>query len=403
MTAGTPGFIGKRLKQAREARGLTTVALAEIVGVTRSAISLHETGNATPQPEVLAKLSSKLNMPMAFFFKPFEVSGDGDTIFYRSLTSTTRTARASAESRYEWLKKDIIPFIREYVNYPEPNVFACDSKPGELTGERIEEIARDVRRSWGLQAGAISDVTLLLENNGIIVSKVELDGPELDAFSAWDKEYNRPYIVANIDKHSAVRWRFNISHELGHLVMHRNVDNRQLANPRGFKIIEQQAHRFAGAFLLPAESFARDVYAPTLDALCSLKPKWKVAIGAMIKRLQDLDIVSEDESKRLWINYNRRGWRREEPLDNDMPFEQPRLLRKALELIGSQFSSVEQIQEQLAIPPREIEQLATLKPGFFNESIPEIVLKANVTKANNAKVLNEAQSVVDNYLRGDNL
>jgi len=400
MTAGTPGFIGKRLKQAREARGLTTVALAEIVGVTRSAISLYENGNATPQPEILARLTSKLNMPMAFFFKPFSVAMK-DTIFYRSLNSTTRTARSSAESRYEWLKKDIISFVREYVNYPEPKVLASDHKLGELTGDRVEGIAGDVRRNWGLRTGPISDVTLLFENNGIIVSKIELGEPKLDAFSAWDRESNRPYIVANIDKNSAVRWRFNISHELGHLVMHKNVDSRQLANPRSFKIIEQQAHRFAGAFLLPAESFARDVYAPTLDALCSLKPKWKASIGMMIKRLQDLDIVSEDEARRLWINYNRRGWRREEPLDNDMPFEQPRLLRKALELIGSQISSVEQIQEQIAIPPREIEQLATLTPGFFNESVPEIVLRTNVAKTTSDKVLNEAQSVVDNYLKSD--
>jgi len=54
--------------------------------------------------------------------------------------------------------------------------------------------------------------------------------------------------------------------------------------------------------------------------LYSLKPKWKVSIGVMIKRLENLDIISEDEAKRLWINYNRRGWRREEPLDNDIPF-----------------------------------------------------------------------------------
>ncbi len=399
MTAGTPGFIGKRLKQAREARGLTTVALAEIVGITRSAISLYENGNATPQVEILAKLTSKLNMPLAFFFKPVSVSTD-DTIFYRSLNSTTRTARASAESRYEWLKRDIIPFVRDYVDYPEPNVFACDCKLGELTGDRLEIIAEEVRKEWGIGTGPISDVTLLFENNGIVVSKVELGEPELDAFSAWDKESNRPYIVTNIDKQSAVRWRFNISHELGHLVMHKDVDRKQLANPRNFKIIEQQAHRFAGAFLLPTESFAKDVYVPTLDALCSLKPKWKVSIGAMIKRLQDLNIISDDEARRLWINYNRRGWRREEPLDNDLPFEQPRLLRKALELIGSEFSSPEQMREQIALPSREIEQLATLAPGFFDESNPIVIIKDTIPKAENERVLSEAQLVVEEYLKG---
>jgi len=83
-------------------------------------------------------------------------------------------------------------------------------------------------------------------------------------------------------------------------------------------------------------------------------------------------------------------------------FEQPRLLRKALELIGSQLNSPEQIQEQLAMPPREIEGLANLMPGFFNESMPQVILKNTGTKANEGKVLDEAQSVVENYLKDSN-
>jgi len=400
MTAGTPGFVGERLRQAREARGLTTVALAELVGVTRSAISLYENGNATPQSEVLIKLSSKLSMPVAFFLKPIN-SHVEDTIFYRSLSSTTRIARASAKTRYQWLSEDIVPFVREYVSYPEPNIGVFNNALGELTDNRIEDIAKIVRSKWGLGAGPISNVTLLFENNGIIVSKIELCEPKLDAFSAWNSADNRPYIVANIDKHSAVRWRFNISHELGHLVMHKNVGNKQLANLRNFKIIEQQANRFAGAFLLPPESFARDIYAPTLDVLRSLKPKWKVAIGAMIKRLENLDIISENEARRLWINYNRRGWRTEEPLDNETPFEQPRLLRKALELLASQLNSPEQIPDQLAMPPREIGGLTNLMPSFFNETIPSVILKNTSSKVSNGEILDEAQSVVENYLKGN--
>jgi len=400
MTVGTPGFVGERLRQARDARGLTTVALADLVGVTRSAISLYENGNATPQPEILTRLSSKLNMPFVFFLKPIN-NHTADTIFYRSLSSTTRIARASARSRYEWLSKDIIPFVRKYVSYTEPNVSISNNTLGELTNNRIEEIAKQARNNWGLGIGPISNVTLLFENNGIIVSKIELCEPKLDAFSAWDSVDNRPYIVSNIDKHSAVRWRFNITHELGHLIMHKNVGKKQLATPRNFKIIEQQAHRFAGAFLLPPESFARDLYAPTLDVLLSLKPKWKVAIGAMIKRLENLDIISESEARRLWINYNRRGWRTEEPLDNELPFEQPRLLRKALELVASQLKSPEQVKELLAMPSREIENLTNLSRDFFRESIPQVILKNTHPEAPGDRVLDEAQSVVDNYLKDD--
>ena len=48
MTAPTVGFQPERLVQAREARGLTSVALSEIVGVSASAISHYERGEHAP-------------------------------------------------------------------------------------------------------------------------------------------------------------------------------------------------------------------------------------------------------------------------------------------------------------------------------------------------------------------
>jgi transcriptional regulator with XRE-family HTH domain len=42
---GTPGFVGDRLREAREARGLSAVSLADLLGITRQAISLYESGH----------------------------------------------------------------------------------------------------------------------------------------------------------------------------------------------------------------------------------------------------------------------------------------------------------------------------------------------------------------------
>jgi predicted transcriptional regulator len=53
MKPGTPGFVGARLKEAREARFLSAIALADLVGVSRQAISLYENGAKTPGPEVM--------------------------------------------------------------------------------------------------------------------------------------------------------------------------------------------------------------------------------------------------------------------------------------------------------------------------------------------------------------
>ena len=55
MKLGTPGFVGPRLREAREGRGLTAMSLAELLGITRSAISYYEKGTTSPQPDVMER------------------------------------------------------------------------------------------------------------------------------------------------------------------------------------------------------------------------------------------------------------------------------------------------------------------------------------------------------------
>ena len=55
---------GKKIKEAREAAGKGVVELAELVGVTYSAISHYESGAKTPGANILATIASALNVPM---------------------------------------------------------------------------------------------------------------------------------------------------------------------------------------------------------------------------------------------------------------------------------------------------------------------------------------------------
>ena len=151
-----------------------------------------------------------------------------------------------------------------------------------------------------------------------MVTVIDMNANDLDAFSTWDSADNRPYIVLGSDTQSPFRTRFNVCHELGHLILHKTCDRRQsLMTGRFFKLIETQADRFAAAFLAPATTFSPDVISPSLDVFRILKPKWRTSIKMMIHRARELDIIDRDEARRLYINYNRRGWNREEPLDRD--------------------------------------------------------------------------------------
>ena len=61
--------IGKRIKEAREAVGLTQAELAKLVGVTPSAITNYENEISHPKEPILYKLFSALNCDANYLFQ----------------------------------------------------------------------------------------------------------------------------------------------------------------------------------------------------------------------------------------------------------------------------------------------------------------------------------------------
>jgi Zn-dependent peptidase ImmA (M78 family)/DNA-binding XRE family transcriptional regulator len=375
MKPGTPGFVGDRLREAREARSLTAVALADLIGVTRAAVSQYEREHQSPSPQVMRKISDSLNLPVQFFLRRPWPEKPG-TVFYRCMSAATKRARLRAERRYKWLR-EIVAFLRDYVHFPGVKFPELDlaADPAEIDDDKIEELASETRRFWGLGRGPISNVTWLLENHGAVVTRCELGATTLDAFSEWSPSDSTPYVILASGKGSAARSRYDAAHELGHMVMHRHVRNSLLQQAESFNFIEAQAHRFAGAFLLPARTFADDAYSLSLDGFRALKEKWRVSIAAMIKRAAQLDLINEAHEHRLWINLGRRKWRTKEPLDDVLEPEQPRFLRRAMELlITKAIVAPNEFPLRLTLAARDIEELTGLDPGYLSEAEPDIEL-----------------------------
>ena len=185
------------------------------------------------------------------------------------------------------------------------------------------------------------------------------------------------FIYLNSDKNILARSRFDACHELGHLILHSAVDKTTLNKTIDFKILEEQAHHFSAAFMFPAQSFVNELWGISLESFRSLKARWKVSIAAMISRAIQLELIDEDEAKRLWINRNRRGWREFEPLD-DLPPEKPKMLSNSFTvLLENKIKTKEQILSDLALAANDIEQLSNLPPGFFKdkEELSEVKLK----------------------------
>jgi Zn-dependent peptidase ImmA (M78 family)/transcriptional regulator with XRE-family HTH domain len=329
MRSGTPDFVGARLREAREARGLAGATLAELIGVSRQAVSQYERRGLTPAPPVMARICTVLAMPYDYFLSPSrERIG---TLFFRSFASATKTERTKQYQRQKWRRR-IVSFLGRYLTFPPvrtPALYSGD--PRDLSAEDVEAFATKARRHLGLGDGPITNIVLLLENHGAIIVRTPFQARTLDAFSEWSEDDGRPYFVLNADKRSAARSRFDVAHELAHMFMHRHLQSA--SHPAYRQQLEGQAHRFAGAFLAPAAAFKRVFHARSVDELVDLKQRWGLAIAALVRRACDLQLITPSQYRRMMTSIGQRGWRTREPLDDTLEPEKPRLLRRSVDVL----------------------------------------------------------------------
>jgi Zn-dependent peptidase ImmA (M78 family)/DNA-binding XRE family transcriptional regulator len=368
MSVGTPGFNGERLVEARQARGLSAVALAEVVGVSAQSVSQYERGKQSPRPEIMAVIAARLNLPLSYFMRP-SAGLDSAPIFWRCRATASSVARQRAEIRLRWVK-DILSYLAGFLEFPAPDLPNM-SPPGnfrDITNDFLETAATSLRSAWGVGNGPMPDLLLEIENHGIVVSRINMGAEKQDGFSQLCRSTGIPFMILSRDKASAVRQRFDAAHELAHVLMHQAVENKRLNTAADNKILEDQAHYFASALLLPSEQFLQELWSPSLDAMLALKDRWKVSVGAMIKRCESLGVIDREAAQRLWINYGRRQWRNGEPLDGKIEKERPRLLRRSIELLLSEkVQSVSQILGSTSLNVRDLEELCDLDPGILSD------------------------------------
>jgi Zn-dependent peptidase ImmA (M78 family)/transcriptional regulator with XRE-family HTH domain len=371
MTMGVSGFIGERLVEAREAREIMTQsALAGLLGVSNRAISQYENNKISPRPEIVTELANLLKVKESFFFMPL-LQKEPNPIFWRSRHVTVKDSRTLARRKFDWSKWLIDVYLKTYLDTPELNFPSrketnVSDNPKCLTDNQIEQITLIVREFWGLGLLPIDNMCALLENNGVLLTYCILNSEKLDAFSNQSEYDGSFHIRLSTDKGSAVRSRFDAAHELGHLILHSHLPASYF-NDKTHNLIESQANRFASAFLLPAESFKKDIWMPSIEAFRALKCQWKVSVGAMIKRCDDIGLFGDDESKvqRMWLKY-KRDWRAIE--QDDIAFEQPQLMKRCIDtLLDARVKTKSQILFDVPFNQNDIETLLNLPEGYLSE------------------------------------
>ena len=335
---------GDHIKSARLFRGLSLSDLSNKTGITKQALSLYENETIRPEISKLVAIAQALDFPIEYFMSLDNFQVKTESTYFRSLLSTPKIARTAQSVRVEFIAK-IYEILIDYVDFPDRNfpdiAFSGRNAFSECADEEetseIESIATQCRKFWGLGFGPIVNLQKTVESNGIIITSLFTDKDEIDAFSqSTIINGNSVYIIVLNSTKNNVRTRFDIAHELGHIFLHPWSENIEELSRQEFKERESQANKFAGAFLLPRESFGNDVshYPTKLEYYLHLKEKWNVSIQAMIYRTHQLKIISTTQYQYLMRQISKRGWRSCEPYDRPFNIEKT-LLQEAIELLFS--------------------------------------------------------------------
>ncbi|MBL8657710.1 MAG: ImmA/IrrE family metallo-endopeptidase [Altererythrobacter sp.] len=366
MSVIAQGFVGARLTEARMALGLSATVFADLADLSVQSVSKYENDRQTPKLDGVHRFASILKVPYDYFFRPVAPKDD-KPIFWRARLSAPPTARDRAEVRLEWMK-ELVDYLASYFDLPVLNVPRFDfSEENFGSSDFIERVATEIREFWDIRPGPMPDTIEQLETNGVLVSRIHVRADKLDAFSQWSDRFNVPFVMLSRDKASACRQRFDVLHELVHIACHANVSQKRLNDRAFYKAVEKQADQIASAMLMPEAEFIGELYAPSLDGFLTLKERWGASVAAMIMRSKQLDLIDDDDARRLWINYNRRGWRNGEPLDGKLEKEEPHLIRRSFELLIEEgVQSTSQIVKALPFPTADLEELADLEPGTLS-------------------------------------
>lgn len=365
-------FNGERLKKARIYRGLTVAELAEKVESQRQTLSMYEIGKSQPADDSLVKrIARELSFPVKYFYEHTPSPATG-TVYFRSLLTTNKKYRSEQIVKMDFLSQ-IYLLLQDYIEFPS---FTHPNLPEYASPE---DAAAALREAWNLGQGPIDNLVTTVEQQGILATAFSTSTDDVDAFSEFVKAGDTPtYLIAySNNKTSAARIHFDIAHELGHICLHEWSEDIEELSKEDFKAREREANEFAAAFLLPAESFARDVgcVPQTVAGYKQLKKKWKVSIAAMIRRAEKLGILPMEDYQMLIRIMQRRGQRKDEPLDDVLMTASPALLKTSVMMLlqenvftPREFMDELSINYGLSIEPEEIEYLLELPGGTLSPS-----------------------------------
>ena len=197
--------VGTRVALARHAHNLTQAALAERIGVDRSALARIESGSRQLSALELAALARATDLPIDWFI--------GESV---PVVASRRAGGLHDPSivdvRVDVLARDVMQMLELDLIRPPASRLAL-SVPRNVAA--AEEAATEVRAHIGIEAGPTTNLVAAAEALGVFAYSLELASAADGAYVAINDGLG---VVLLNGTHASARRRFTLAHEIGHHV-----------------------------------------------------------------------------------------------------------------------------------------------------------------------------------------
>ncbi len=313
----------------RKIRGYTQGEVAELSGISQSKYSKIEKGIIEVNEETLIKLAATLKFPPRFFYQNADIAPALTPLVpFRKRANLNLRAIEAAEAEGNLYRL----FLNKLLDNDQL-LYQQTSYQQEVDDDYSPaDIAKECRRILGIAKGPIYNLTEVLEDNGFFIIDRELP-KKIDGFTLLPTRNVKASHIIFLNKDCpGDRMRFSLAHELGHIVMHRNIEGN----------IEEEANQFASELLMPEDEiipYLREI--KSLYDFIPIKKIWRVSIQALLNRAKDLKIISTTQHKSFYARISHLGYRQKEPAP--IPIEKPSLLvelNRAYKCLGFRLSEI---------------------------------------------------------------
>ena len=256
--------LGKRLSEARSKAGLTQEAVADSLGLPRTALVQLEAGRRAVSTLELVDLAKLYQAPIADFFQDDQAADEDPLVALGRVSDELRGHPATVASI-----RDCVALFREGValehelgreTFPLLPSYAVPARSqGEAAAQGIEAAGRE-RNRLGLGDAPIADMCRLISEQGIWATSIALT----DGFSGLFLNHPSIELAIVVNKtHGCTRKRFSYAHEYAHALFDRDRVATVTVRENASELVERRANAFAAAFLMPqggVESMLRSMH-----------------------------------------------------------------------------------------------------------------------------------------------